>query len=396
MIHGSPHRPIRLCRIVTVPLTFKWLFWDQLRYLTQHGFDITLVSSPGPELEEVAADLGVAYHAVKMARDPAPRQDWQSVVTFTRWLQTEQFDILHSSTPKAGLVGALGGRICGVPVRVHTYTGQVWVDLQGPMRTAVKRIDWLIGQLSTHCLTDSVSQRQFLINERVVAANKLAVLGAGSVAGVDLERFDPQRWQLDGRVVRQELGIAPEAVVICYVGRLRSDKGINELVQTFEMLQAQSLAVELILVGPTEYERRPLLASTEHALQTNLHIHVTGYTPTPEKYLAASDLFCFPSYREGFGTVVIEAAAMGLPAVATHVQGCVDSVVDGVTGCLVPVKNSEALVQALKNMIADADIRKRMGLAARQRAIQEFDASIVNQQLTHKLTQFYQERFNHV
>lgn len=393
MIHGrpKPDRPLRLCRIVTVPLTFKWLFWDQLRYLTQHGFDVTLVSSPGPELEEVAADLGVAYHAVTMARDPSPRQDWQSVVMFTRWLRGQQFDMLHSSTPKAGLVGALAGRICGVPMRVHTYTGQVWMEMQGPMRMAVKGIDRLIGQLSTHCLTDSASQRQFLIDEGVVPAHKLAVLGAGSVAGVDLTRFDPQRWQATGQSVRAEWGIAPETVVICYLGRLRADKGIDELVAAFVALQAQSLPVELILIGPPEYERRPLSADTQSTLQTNPHIHITGYTPTPEKYLAASDLFCFPSYREGFGTAVIEAAAMGLPVVASRVQGCVDSVEDGVTGRLVPMKDVVSLTTALQELVVNRQLLQRMGQAAQARAVQLYQAAIVNSLVADYLAKQYEK-----
>ena len=378
------NRPIRLCRIVTVPVTFKALFWDQLRYLTRRGFDVTLVSSPGAELSEVARDLGVAYHAIEMARDAAPWQDLRSLVKFTQWLWSQQFDMIHSSTPKAGLIAALAGRICSIPVRVHTYTGQVWVEMTGLSRKIVKAMDVIIGRLNTYCFTDSPSQRQFLIDEGVVAADKLEVIGAGSVAGVDLVRFNPERLTKVRALVRQELQIDPSAVVISYLGRLRADKGINELVCAFQQLQLQSLPVELLLIGPEEFERQPVLPETREMLKTNAHIHVTGYTPTPEKYLSAADLFCFPSYREGFGTSVIEAAAMGLPTVASRIQGCVDSVVDGVTGRLVPTKDAVALAKALHELVTNADLRRQMGQASQERAAREFDAELINRLVADK------------
>ena len=378
------NRPIRLCRIVTVPLTFKALFWDQLRYLTQRGFDVTLVSSPGAELSEVARDLGVNYHAIEMARDAAPWQDLRSLVEFTQWLWSQQFDMIHSSTPKAGLIAALAGRICGIPVRVHTYTGQVWVEMTGLSRKIVKTMDVIIGRLNTYCFTDSPSQRQFLIDEGVVAADRLEVIGAGSVAGVDLVRFNPERLTKVRGVVRQELQIDPSAVVISYLGRLRADKGINELVWAFQQLQLQSLPVELLLIGPAEFERQPVLPETREMLKTNAHIHVTGYTSAPEKYLSAADLFCFPSHREGFGTSVIEAGAMGLPTVASRIQGCVDSVVDGVTGLLVPAKDAVALAKALHELVTNADLRRQMGQASRVRATREFDAELINRLVADK------------
>ncbi len=385
----TTNHPIRLCRIVTIPLTFKASFWGQLRYLTRQGFDVTLVSSSGAELYEVARDLGVAYHAIEMARDAAPWQDLRSLVKFTHWLWSQQFDMIHSSTPKAGLIAALAGRICSTPVRVHTYTGQVWVEMTGVSRKIIKAMDVIIGRLNNCCLTDSPSQRQFLIDEGVVAADKLEVIGAGSVAGVDLERFNPQRLAKERVLVRQELQIDPSTVVICYLGRLRADKGINELVSAFQQLQLQSLPVELLLVGPTEFERKPVLPKTLEMLKTNAHIHITGYTSAPEKYLSAADLFCFPSYREGFPTSVIEAAAMGLPTVAFRIQGCVDSVVDGVTGCLVPAKDAVALAKVLHELVTNADLRKQMGQASQVRAAQVFDAELINRLVANK----YQEVF---
>jgi len=382
-------RPIRLCRVVTVPLTFKVLYWNQLRFFKERGFKITLVSSPGAELDEVARDLDVASHAIDMAREPTPWRDLKSLSLFSRWLKQQEFDVIHSSTPKAGLIAALAGWRCRVPVRVHTYTGQVWMEKKGLSRLLIKTMDAVIGRLSTYCLTDSRSQRLFLINNRVINKDKLGVVGAGSVAGVDLSRFNPIHWEAERVIVRRECGISPTSVVICYIGRLRADKGINELVSAFQQLSAQSLDADLLLVGPPEYDRKPVSAETMRAMQANPRIHVSGFTPTPERYLSAADLFCFPSYREGFGTAVIEAAAMGVPVVASRIQGCVDSVEDGVTGRLVPPKDATALKEALFDLATNVELRRRMGHAARNRAVRDFDSTLINRQVADCLEKLY-------
>jgi glycosyltransferase involved in cell wall biosynthesis len=259
------------------------------------------------------------------------------------------------------------------------FTGQVWVEMQGTTRKIMRFCDWIIGHLNTQCYTDSASQRDFLINERLVAASKLSVLGAGSVGGVDLERFSPKVFgKKRAAAIRRKLGIAEQSFVILFVGRLTQDKGIRELVAAFQRLQRDRKDVELILVGPFEPERDPLPRETLDELSANQNIHVIGFSPEPEKYMAVADVFCLPSYREGFGSVVIEAAAMGLPSIASSVVGLVDAVVDGETGLLVPAKDVFALKQALIRMLSAPDTRRRMGHAARKRAVRDFDAKIIN------------------
>jgi len=247
-------------------------------------------------------------------------------------------------------------------------------------RQIMKLCDWIIGHLNTQCYADSASQRAFLINEKVVAASKISVLGAGSVGGVDLERFNPSVFGRE-RVasIRREIGISRQSFVVLFVGRLTKDKGIRELISAFQMLQRDRKDVELILVGPFEPERDPLPKETLNELSSNPCIHVVGFSLEPEKYMAVADLFCLPSYREGFGSVIIEAAAMGLPSVASRVVGLVDAVVDGETGLLVPAKDVYALKQALMRMLSEPDVRRRMGRAARIRAARDFDSKFINQ-----------------
>lgn len=390
---GDTSVQMRICRVVTVPIMFETLYREQLGYLAQQGIDVTLVSSPGAGLEEIAKSLHMNCYPIRMARKIEPLRDLQALIILTRLLRRKRFDIVHSSTPKAGLLTVLAGVLVRAPVRIHTFTGQVWVGMQGLARKIMRFCDWIIGHMNTHCYADSASQRDFLVNEKLVAASKLSVLGAGSVGGVDLERFSPKVFGKERIVaIRRELGIAKQSLVILFVGRLTKDKGIRELLAAFRMLQNDRKDIELLLVGPFEPERDPLPRETLDELSDNPHIHVVGFSPEPEKYMAVADVFCLPSYREGFGSVIIEAAAMELPSVASKVVGLVDAVVDGETGLLVPAKEVDALKRALAKLLSSAEIRRRMGNAARERATRDFDSKIINQLVVEEYKKLFARR----
>jgi len=373
-------RPVRLCRIVTVPITFETLYREQLTYLAHQGIDITLVSSPGVGLAAIAKSLNINYYPIPMARKAKPLRDLQALLTLVRLFKSKRFDLVHSSTPKAVLLTAIAGIIAQTPVRIHTFTGQVWVEMKGISREILRLCDWIIGHLNTQCYADSKSQRDFLVKERLVSASKIAVLGAGSVGGVDLERFKPKVFgEKSATAIRRELDISEQSFVILFVGRLTKDKGIRELVAAFLMLLSELKEIDLILVGPFEPERDPLPKEILEELSYNSRIHVVGFSEQPEKYMAAADVFCLPSYREGFGSVIVEAAAMGLPSVASRVTGLVDAVVHGETGLLVQPKDVDALKHALRRMLSSPKIRHQMGRSARRRAIRDFDSRAINQ-----------------
>ena len=377
--NGSGGRRLRLCRIVTVPITFAWLLRKQIDHILAAGIDLALVSSSGPELDELCSSLPVRCFAISMVRKTAPLLDPRALLALTRYFRRERFDIVHSSTPKAGLLTALAGRAAHIPVRIHTYTGQVWVELHGLIRWMTRESDKLIGRLNTHCYADSYSQRKFLVDEQIVDPQRISVLGEGSLSGVDLERFDPTLPTWRRAETRKRLGIAETSVVIIFVGRLTRDKGITELIEAFRTLQQRYKDIDLVLAGPYESIRDTLPTGSLKELSANTHIHSVGFASRPEEYLAIADIFCLPSYREGFGSVIIEAGAMNLPSVATRVTGLVDSVVDGETGILVPPKDAKALAGALEEMVKSADLRHQMGRAARQSVVQHFDAAVINQ-----------------
>ncbi len=369
---------IRLCRIATVPVHITMLLRSQIRYIIEAGIDLTVVSSPGIELEEIAHSLLVRCCTVPMVRRPHPIRDLLALFRLVRFLKRERFDIVHSSTPKAGLLAAIAGVIVQVPVRIHTYTGQPWSELHGPTRWVARESDRLIALLNTHVYADSISQRDFLVGEGLVDSNKISVLGAGSISGVDLQKFDPIAGNIKRTVMRKKLGISESSVVVIFVGRVTKDKGIVELVSAFHLLCERVDDIHLLLVGQLEPERDPLPPRILAEISLNPKIHSTGFVSDPESYLAIADIFCLPSYREGFGSVVIEAGAMNLPTVATGIIGLVDAVVGGETGLLVPPKDIPALTEALLQLVQSPDMRHRMGKAAHRRTIELFDATQVN------------------
>ncbi len=383
-------RSIRLCRIVTVPATLGTLLRRQASVVSESGIALTLVSSPGPELEEVASASKSKFHAVWMTRAVSPREDLQALRELTRICREGSFDIVHSSTPKAGLLAAIAGRLAGIPLRLHTFTGQPGVEMHGLRRLLARTSDRVIALLDTHLFADSVSQREFLVREGVVKAGKIRVLGAGSISGVDLGRFSHARWGGDAaRATRREVGIAADAVVIVFAGRVTRDKGVAELLEAFDRLDSRGKPLALVLVGPFEPERDPLPPVVQARLRGDPRVRVIGFTPRPEQYMGMADIFCLPSYREGFGTVAIEAAALGLPAGVASVVGLVDAVPDGLTGLWCRPKDVESLRAALQRLIDEPGLRASLGKTAAARARELFDARVVDRAVADEYRRLY-------
>ena len=371
---------IRLCRVVNVASMVSVVLWEQLAYLRDAGFDLTIVADANPEFAEAASRLGIRAVGIPMRRAPSPRYDLASLRAMTSFIQSQRFDVVHSVEPKAGLLAMLSAAVARVPVRMHTYTGQVWVELTGWWREAARAGDWTIGHTGTQLLADSRSGVEFLVSQGIVERRKIAVLGSGSISGIDLARFRPGRGDADAIACRSSLGISPDAKMILFVGRVVEDKGIGELVDAFDEIAASDPDVHLVVVGPLEPERAPLPQALLLRLTGTSRVHFTG-RQDPVPFFRASDLFCLPSYREGFPTVVLEAAACGVPTVASDIIGNVDAVVNGTTGVLVPVKSSRHLADALRLLLQDRDMRRRLGDAALDRVRHEFDSRRVNASL---------------
>jgi glycosyltransferase involved in cell wall biosynthesis len=373
---------LKICRIATVPYFMVLQLKSQAEYLRDLGMEVVLVASAGAEWSQIHTGKRLIVKIINIPRPLSPWQDFIALIRLTFFFLKHRFDIVHSTTPKAGLLSALAAFIAGVPIRLHTFTGQPWITLKGMMRWGARASDKVIGFLNTKCYADSRSQAEFLIAEGIISTKKVSVIGHGSLAGVDMGRFNPDRWPVTMRQeLRDSLGIGTPSRIIIFVGRISPDKGIGELIAAFCKLLELGYDVDLLLVGPHDQDCGGVGSLDLSATSPCYKIHSIGYTECPEKYLAIADIFCLPSYREGFGTVVIEAAAMSLPTVGTAIYGLTDAVVDGETGLLVPPRDERALLGALKSLLDHPDELDRMGRAAQARCFQYFNAEVVNRKV---------------
>jgi glycosyltransferase involved in cell wall biosynthesis len=348
----------------------------QIEALAAAGPDVTVVCSAGRELDRLPWSNRLHKTEVEISRAFSPWQDFRALIALIRTFGKGRFDIVHSTTPKAGLLAAIAGWFVGVPIRLHTFTGQTWVTLRGPMYHIARWADRMIGALSTRCYADSVSQRDFLIDHRIVSRKKIDVLGHGSLAGIDVQRFDSNRFAAEDRLAtRASLGISWHAPVVLFVGRICEDKGVTELLAAHQRLRADGLPVELVLVGPFDDRQATL---TPEVVLGRVGVHHVDFTDRPETYISVADVLALPSYREGFGTVVIEAAAMGVPAVGTDIYGLRDAIEPGETGVLVPVRDAQALASALDQLLRNRGELAQMAEAARRRATRLFDSRVVS------------------
>lgn len=358
----------RLCFVTAVPMTVTSFLNDHIERLSR-DFDVYVIT------DFSGGDAGVSPRATRLhapiPRDISPLRDLRVLLTLWRLFRLHRFDVVQSVTPKAGLLAMLAGFVAGVPRRIHWFTGQVWVTRTGPMRSLLKSADRVVAGLATQLLADSPSQRDFLVAEGVSASARIDVIGDGSICGVDAQRFRPDA---DARAtVRTRHGIPATAPVVLFLGRLNSDKGLRELAEAINTVSAQQPDVHWLVVGPDEGGMEAHIRAVCAPWLSRLHFQ--GFTREPQQYMAAADIFCLPSYREGFGSSVLEAAAAGIPSVATRIYGLTDAVADGSTGLLVPPRDAAALAAALLRLLQDAPARDAMGQAARVRALEKFSSA---------------------
>ena len=337
-------------------------------------------------LQKLGFDVPVEFAPVE--RQIRPWADIKALWFLFKKFKAERPIVVHTLTPKAGLLGMCAAWLARVPVRVHTFTGQVWVTRQGPMRLLLKVADQCIAALSTDVLVDSPSQRRFLIQEGVVSGQGSAVLGAGSICGVDTQRFSPSRPVR--QQLRVEMGSNTDALVCLYLGRLNRDKGVLDLAAAFAQVADKHPKAELWVVGPDEDDMFDQMQSVLGVCSNQ--VRRVGYTNAPERFMQAADLFCMPSYREGFGSSVIEAAACGIPALASRIYGLTDAVVEGQTGWMHEAGNVQDLAAQLNALLQAPTQLQSRGEAARANVERVFEQSLI----TNAMVNFYKARLETV
>jgi glycosyltransferase involved in cell wall biosynthesis len=355
-----------VCFVATTPFVVNPFLTPHMNALA-NTLRVSLCTHLGAYPLTDRLDARVAVFDVPLARQIAPVADLRALWRLLRIFRAQHFDAVHSITPKAGLLAMLAAWLAGIPHRHHTFTGQVWATRRGWRRMLLRAMDRLIVAAATRVFADSPSQSRFLEVEQVAAPGAVAVLGRGSICGVDGNRFRPD--DEARRHLRESLGTPADACVFLFVGRVTHEKGIGDLVDAFNRAFARESAVELWVVGPDEEH---LQEELQQATIIGPQIRWLGPTFEPERYMAAADVLTLPSHREGFGMVIIEAAACGLPAIAYRIDGIIDAVVDGHTGQLVPPGSVPELAGQLARMAADPDARREMGRRARERASRDF------------------------
>jgi glycosyltransferase involved in cell wall biosynthesis len=380
-----PHnalRGIKIARVSTVPFFLVSQLRGQVEYLRDLGMEVVLISSSGPELAQLDLSKNLRHKAIALPRNFNFFRDSIALAKLFLFFRKERFVIVHSTTPKAGILTAVAAFLARVPVRLHTFTGQPWVTMHHPLRFVARICDRLIGLLNTKCYADSDSQRRFLIDERIVSADKISVIGKGSLAGVDVKRFSAERYRPDEcERLRQELGISLDSTVLVFVGRITIEKGIRELLSAFRRAVDLGYNIDLLLVGPSDSDCGGAGTISSDELNGIPRLRLVGYSDTPERYLAVANLLCLPSYREGFGTVVIEAASMGIPTLGTEINGLIDAVENGRTGLLIAPQSEDALFDGLISLLNAPRRMQAMGCQALRRCHEHFKSTIVNSKL---------------
>lgn len=362
----------RICVVATVPVALKVFMVEHINRLAEK-YSVTVMANAEPEQIYQFLDKSIRFIPLPIQRKVSMFSDLVSLIKLFKIFTAENFDCVLSIMPKSGLLTMLAGYFARVPRRVHIFTGQVWYTKHGFSRFALKKLDQLLAFAATHLLADSPSQRDFLIEENVVKPAKIEVLGQGSISGVDLARFKPDSVMREK--IRRDLGLDDSALVFLFMARLTHVKGIVDLARAFTDVALSCPNAHLLVVGPDEEGVEYVV--TELGLKFKGRCHRIGFTDNPEAYMAASDVFSLPSYREGFSLATIQAAGVGLPAIASRIYGLSDAVQEGKTGLLHQPGAIEEISAAMRVLYSDKGLRLKLAEAARQRAHTDFAQPII-------------------
>ncbi|MNH92965.1 Alpha-monoglucosyldiacylglycerol synthase [compost metagenome] len=367
---------IKLIRITTVPISLKILLKGQHRFMARNNFDVLGVSSSGTELMDVKNEEGVDVKSIAMSRKITPLKDLKSLWSAYRLFRKEKPDIVHSHTPKAGIIGMVAAKLAGVPIRLHTVAGMPLMEVKGGKRKILDFVERLTYSAATKVYPNSKGLFDFIISHQYTSSDKLKVIGNGSSNGINTSLFSKEVISAEQQnLLRNELGIGNDDFVFVFVGRLVGDKGVNELIKAFCELNYPS--VRLLLVGPLESDLDPLDKDTLRRIDENERIIPVGFQKDVRPYFAISNALVFPSYREGFPNVVMQAGAMELPAIVSDINGCNEIIIEGKNGTIIPVKNVDAVKKAMEMMITDKELYLKMKGNAREMITERYEQQVV-------------------
>jgi glycosyltransferase involved in cell wall biosynthesis len=364
----------KVCFVVAVPMTAEAFLLHHFEVLSKH-FDLYLAANFAGSKSTLSENPHLSgVHHIDIQRDVKWDADLKTAKALSAYFKQMDFDIVFTVTPKAGFLGILAAWLAKVPNRVHIFTGQVWHTQKGFFKQILMNIDRLVGRLATHVLVDGAAQREFLIGHGIISDKKSQVLGKGSISGVDIKKFNPNE-EIRAKF-RQEIGYQPEVVVFMFLGRLNVDKGILDLAKAFDLLSLENKNARLLFVGFDEENLQPEI---ETLVKEKNNLHFYGPTRQPQDLLQAADVFCLPSYREGFGTSIIEASAMAKPILCSDTYGLKETILDDETGLRHKVADVDSIFSQMKMLAQNHELRERLGKNGRRYIEDHFSADTISQ-----------------
>lgn len=361
-----------LIRITTVPMSLEKLLEGQLGFMASN-YEVVAISADKERLEKFGKEEGIRIFHLELTRKITPLKDFAAVFKLYQFLRKEKPSIVHTHTPKAGIVGMMAARLANVPNRLHTVAGLPLMEASGLKRKILNFVEKLTYRFATKVYPNSKGLYDFIISEKFTSPKKLSIIGQGSSNGIDTADFDPTLFSEESKTLfRKKLGIPQNQFVYIFVGRLVKDKGINELVAAFLNLANSNPNISLLLVGPFESNLDPLLPETLSQIENHQRIYSVGYQNDVRSYFSISDALVFPSYREGFPNVVMQAGAMGLPAIVTNINGCNEIIENEINGLIISPKSVEELEISMNLISTDTHLYKNLKAVARQKIVSRF------------------------
>ncbi len=368
----------KLVRITTVPLSLQTLISGQMNFMSSHGFNVYMISSDFTEKQALAAQEQSAYLPVEMTRKISPFADLVALYQLIKIFRKLKPEIVHSHTPKAGLLGMLAGKLTGVPIRLHTVAGLPLLEKTGAKRALLVAVEKVVYGCATMVYPNSLKLRALMLKANYCNTAKLQVIGSGTSNGICTTTFNRTAAVMArAKQLSETLQISESHFTYIFVGRLVKDKGVEELVLAFKKVQERHPEVRLILLGPEEKELDPLSAAILKEMEENQGMRVIGFEKDVRPYLALSQVLVLPSYREGFPNVPMQAGCFNLPCIVTDINGCNEIIYEKENGLLIPVKNVEALVQAMEKLLTDQELYQQLANKARAMIVERFEQAQV-------------------
>ncbi|BDB56770.1 glycosyltransferase family 4 protein [Flavobacterium ammonificans] len=366
----------KLFRVTTVSESLKILLKGQHKFMSENGFEVIGVASNSKALDETSQDENIRVIGLNMTRKITLFKDILSVYYFFKILKKEKPIIVHSHTPKAGIVSMLASKLANVPIRLHTVAGLPLMEAKGNKRKLLNFVEKVTYVCATNVYPNSKGLYQFIVNEELVSSKKLKVIANGSSNGIDTSYFDSESiLEVQKEDLRTKLNIHNTDFVFIFVGRLVGDKGINELIEAFSRINDYN--VKLVLVGGAESDLDPLFEETINKIEKNPNIISVGFQSDVRPYFAISNCLVFPSYREGFPNVVMQAGAMGLPSIVSDINGCNEIIEEGINGTIIPVKDPKSLFESMLKMVNNEHWRCQLAGNARDKIVSRFEQQVV-------------------